>query len=63
MAHGSDDEVITLERCKQSLSILQENGYQIDWHEYPMAHSVHPNEINDIRVFLQKVLIAEHIWN
>ena len=60
MAHGSDDEVITLERCKQSLSILQENGYQIDWHEYPMAHSVHPNEINDIRVFLQKVLIAEH---
>jgi phospholipase/carboxylesterase len=57
MAHGTFDEVITLERCKQSLSVLHENAYQIEWHEYPMAHSVHPQEINDIRLFLQMVLI------
>jgi phospholipase/carboxylesterase len=57
MAHGTFDEVITLERCQQSLNILQENGYQTEWHEYQMAHSVHPQEINDIREFLQKVLI------
>jgi phospholipase/carboxylesterase len=56
MAHGSFDEVITLERCQQSLSVLQENSYQIEWHEYPMAHSVHPQEIHDIRAFLQGVL-------
>ncbi len=58
MAHGTFDEVITLERCQQSLTVLQENGYQVEWHEYPMAHSVHPQEINDIRTFLQRVLIA-----
>lgn len=57
MAHGSFDEVITLERCQQSLRVLQENGYQIEWHEYPMAHSVHPQEIQDIRTFLQATLI------
>jgi phospholipase/carboxylesterase len=56
MVHGTFDEVITLERCQQSLSVLQENGYQIEWHEYPMAHSVHPQEIHDIRAFLQGVL-------
>jgi phospholipase/carboxylesterase len=56
MVHGTFDEVITLERCQQSLSILQENGYKIEWHEYPMAHSVHPQEIHDIRAFLQGVL-------
>ena len=56
MAHGTFDEVITLERCQQSVSVLQENGYQIEWHEYPMAHSVHPQEINDIRLFLQGTL-------
>lgn len=56
MAHGTFDEVITLERGKQSLSVLQANTYHIEWHEYPMAHSVHPQEINDIRLFLQKVL-------
>ena len=58
MAHGTFDEVITLERCQQSLTVLQENGYQVEWHEYPIAHSVHPQEINDIRTFLQRVLIA-----
>lgn len=57
MAHGTFDEVITLERCKQTLSVLHENSYQVEWHEYPMAHSVHPQEINDIRLFLQTVLI------
>lgn len=57
MAHGTFDEVITLERCQQSLRVLQENGYQIEWHDYAMAHSVIPQEINDIRHFLQKVLI------
>ncbi len=57
MAHGTFDEVITLERGKQSLSVLEDHGYQIQWHEYPMAHSVHPQEINDIRLFLEKALI------
>ena len=57
MAHGTFDEVITLDRCKQSLSVLYENAYQVEWHEYAMAHSVHPQEINDIRLFLLKVLI------
>jgi phospholipase/carboxylesterase len=57
MAHGSFDEVITLARCQQSLSVLQQNNYKIEWHEYAMAHSVHPQEINDIRTFLQRVLI------
>ena len=56
MAHGMFDDVITLERCKVSLAILQENAYQIEWHEYAMAHSVCPQEINDIRAFLLSTL-------
>ena len=56
MAHGTFDEIITLERCKVSLTILQENAYQIEWHEYAMAHSVCPQEIDDIRAFLLNTL-------
>ena len=56
MAHGSFDEVITLDRCKASLAVLQDNNYQVDWHEYAMAHSVCPQEINDIRTFLLSTL-------
>jgi phospholipase/carboxylesterase len=58
MAHGTFDEVITLERCQQSFNVLQENGYQLEWHEYAMAHSVHPQEISDIRAFLNRVFIG-----
>ena len=56
MAHGSFDEVITLERCKASLAVLKDNTYQIEWHEYVMAHSVCPQEINDIHAFILQTL-------
>ena len=58
MAHGSHDEVITLETCQVSLSLLQQEGYPVDWHEYPMEHSVCAQEIEDIRQFLLRVLPA-----
>jgi phospholipase/carboxylesterase len=28
----------------------------VEWHTYPMQHSVHPQEIADISAFLQRVL-------
>jgi len=56
MAHGTDDEVISLETCRVSFETLQTQQYTVDWHEYPMAHSVCMEEIDDIRIFLSKVL-------
>jgi len=56
MAHGIYDEVISLATCIVSRDILQAEGYQIEWHQYPMAHSVCMDEINDIRAFLLDVL-------
>lgn len=56
MAHGRFDEVITLETCLQSREVLTQAQYSVAWHEYPMAHSVMPEEIEDIHEFLQKIL-------
>ena len=56
MAHGVDDEIITLDTCKASLAALQAQSYAIDWHQYPMAHSVCNAEIADIKQFLLSVL-------
>ncbi|PPD52169.1 MAG: carboxylesterase [Methylotenera sp.] len=56
MAHGVDDAIITMETCKASLAILQAQSYRVDWHEYPMAHSVCMEEIADIQQFLNAVL-------
>jgi phospholipase/carboxylesterase len=56
MAHGSDDPVIPLARAEQSRGILQSLGYAVQWREYPMQHSVCPEEVTDIGAWLRKVL-------
>lgn len=56
MAHGRDDEVITLSTGLLSREVLAQEHYQVDWQEYPMAHSVCLEEIEDIHEFLQKSL-------
>lgn len=57
MAHGTFDPVVTLDRAQASHEKLTALGYQVQWHTYPMQHSVCPQEISDISAFLNKVLI------
>lgn len=56
MAHGTDDDVISIETSRLSLSVLQTEQYNVAWHEYPMAHSVSMEEIDDIRTFLLRIV-------
>lgn len=55
MAHGSFDPVLQLDWGRSSAERLTENGYSVDWHEYPMAHAVCPQEISDISDWLTSV--------
>lgn len=56
MVHGSHDGVIPVARAHQSRDLLQSMGYQIEWHEYLMQHSLCQEEIDDIGAWLKKVL-------
>ena len=56
MAHGLDDGVIQHAVGAQSRDALAQNGYDVEWHEYPMQHSVCLEEIRDIGVWLTRVL-------
>lgn len=56
LAHGTQDPVVPLARAEASRARLQEAGHALEWHTYPMAHSVHPQEIQDIANFLRRVL-------
>jgi phospholipase/carboxylesterase len=58
MAHGLQDPVVVLARAQEARESLQRLGYAIDWHDYPMPHSVCPQEIADLNQFLVKVLKA-----
>ncbi len=57
LAHGTHDPVVTLERAEASRAKLVELGYSVQWHTYPMPHSVCAQEIDDISSFLQSVLL------
>ncbi len=56
MAHGSSDPMIPLARAKASHALLQQLGYAVEWHEYPMPHSVCPQEIAELCLWLARVL-------
>jgi phospholipase/carboxylesterase len=56
LVHGTHDGVIPVARAHQSRDLLKALGYQVEWHEYPMQHSLCLEEVNDIGAWLKKVL-------
>ncbi len=56
LAHGTRDGVVPLDRATASRDALLAQGYAVEWHTYPMEHSVCPQEVVDIEAWLQKVL-------
>ncbi|MET0961918.1 MAG: alpha/beta hydrolase [Noviherbaspirillum sp.] len=56
MAHGRGDQVISILRAEQSRDLLRGLGYDIEWHEYMMAHSVCQEEVEDISAWFRRVL-------
>ena len=56
LAHGTQDEMVALPRATASRDALQALGYGVDWHAYPMGHSVCMEEVGDLRGWLLNVL-------
>jgi phospholipase/carboxylesterase len=59
MAHGSQDPVVIPARGEASRDLLASLGYPVQWHSYPMPHSLHPREVADISAFLKQVLVHD----
>jgi len=56
MAHGTYDPVVPLMMGAGSMTLLTGLGYAVAWRQYPMPHSVCPEEIQDIGAWLRRVL-------
>ena len=56
MAHGIYDPVIPIVMGAGSMTLLTGLGYIVEWRQYPMPHSVCPEEIEDIGAWLRKIL-------
>ena len=57
-AHGTGDPMIPIARALQSRDALVALGHPVEWHAYPMPHSVCPQEIADMNRWLLRVLAA-----
>ena len=55
-AHGTADTVIPIDRAIASRDALMALGHPVEWHAYPMAHSVCPQQIVDMNAWLLRVL-------
>jgi phospholipase/carboxylesterase len=56
MAHGLYDPVVLYVFGKSSAEMLRRQGYQVDWQDYAMQHSVCQEEIRDIRTWLTTII-------
>jgi phospholipase/carboxylesterase len=45
MAHGQQDPVVPFAAGEYSAGLLQSLGFAVDWHRYPMPHSVCAEEV------------------
>jgi len=55
MAHGSFDPMLPMHLGRGSADLLLAEGFSVEWHDYPMAHAVCSEEIEDIREWLSFV--------
>ncbi len=54
MAHGTQDAVIAPALAHASRDALKAARYQVEWHDYPMEHSVCAEEIADVTAWIAK---------
>lgn len=48
IVHGDDDHMVTERASRQAFDWLQQQGYDVEWKRYPMAHEICISEIRQI---------------
>jgi phospholipase/carboxylesterase len=56
LAHGTQDPVVMLQLGEDTHQLLEATQYSVEWHTYPMPHSVCQEEVADIAEWLRRVL-------
>ena len=58
MGHGAQDPVVPYAAGEYSAAALRRLGFSVDWHRYPMPHSVCAEEIRDLAAWLSERFAA-----
>jgi phospholipase/carboxylesterase len=52
MGHGTEDPIVPLALAEASAAALRTHGYSVEWHAWPMPHSVCAEEVQLLASFL-----------
>ena len=52
IAHGLMDDVVPVNYARRARARLEEAGFPVDYHEYPMSHQVAMDEIEVVKAFI-----------
>lgn len=55
IAHGSFDPLVPLSYGEHTTAYLKNSGYEVNFHTYPMAHTVCLEEIESLSTWLKKI--------
>ena len=56
LAHGQRDGIVPMARGSAARDALQGLGHSVEWHDYPMEHSVCAEEVQHLKAWLLRVL-------
>jgi len=56
VGHGTRDPVVDVRLGEETRRMLEETGYSVTWHRYPIPHSVSPEELTHVASWLRRVL-------
>ncbi|MEJ7932365.1 dienelactone hydrolase family protein [Ramlibacter sp. AN1015] len=56
LGHGTQDAIVQVERGRASRDLLLSLGHEVQWHEYPIGHTVSPQELAALQDWLLRVL-------
>ncbi|MCZ6689934.1 MAG: alpha/beta hydrolase-fold protein [Planctomycetota bacterium] len=56
IGHGTSDPLLPVGGAQTAAKLLEEQGYPIEYHEYPIGHSISVEELADIAGFLRRVI-------
>ena len=57
VGHGINDEIIDIKSAKTSFEFILKRGFNLEWNEYNMKHEVIDKELEDIRNFVERLII------
>ncbi len=59
LAHGTFDEAVKFEYGELTKQFLEQQQHPVDWHTYPIAHTVSSEEISDLGVWISEAFARE----